>query len=95
MERITLSKRLGTQLRPLTQTGVKQLIQIANKLLSACSGRKNIRDWLYVEDSCAGIDAMARKGACRYACNVATTRSELKSIELILYILKCSPNPRI
>ena len=87
MERITLSGRLGTQLRPLTQTGVKQLIQIANKLLPVCSGGKNIRDWLYAEDSCAGIGAMARKGTCRYACNTAT-RSELKSIELILYIFK-------
>lgn len=60
---------------------------LEGKPLPVYGDGKNIRDWLYVEDNCAGIDAVANKGMCGEVYNIAA-RNELKNIEIIQYILK-------
>ena len=60
---------------------------LEDKPLPIYGDGKNIRDWLYVEDNCAGIDAVAHKGRCGEIYNIAA-QNELKNIEIIQHILK-------
>lgn len=47
----------------------------------------NVRDWLYVEDHCAGIDAVLREGAPGEAYNIGANQ-ERTNLELTRLILK-------
>jgi len=47
----------------------------------------NVRDWLYVEDHCSGIDAVLRKGAPGEAYNIGADQ-ERTNLELTKRILK-------
>lgn len=60
---------------------------LENKPLPVYGDGKNVRDWLYVEDNCAGIDAVACKGICGEVYNIAA-HNELENIEIIQRILK-------
>lgn len=48
---------------------------------------KNVRDWLYVEDNCAGIDVVLRKGKEGEIYNIAG-ESERQNIEITKLVLK-------
>jgi len=48
---------------------------------------KNVRDWLYVEDNCAGIDAVLRRGREGEVYNIAG-ESEKQNIEITKIVLK-------
>ncbi len=48
---------------------------------------KNVRDWLYVEDNCSGIDMILRKGETGEIYNIAG-ESERQNIEITKLILK-------
>jgi dTDP-glucose 4,6-dehydratase len=48
---------------------------------------KNIRDWLYVEDNCAGIDTVLRKGKVGEVYNIAGEQ-ERTNLEITRLILK-------
>lgn len=60
---------------------------LENKSLPVYGDGKNIRDWLYVDDNCAGIDTVAHKGACGEVYNLAA-RDEFENIDVIRRILK-------
>jgi len=47
----------------------------------------NVRDWLYVDDNCAGIDAVLRKGALGEVYNIGGG-SEVKNLALTRHILE-------
>jgi dTDP-glucose 4,6-dehydratase len=47
----------------------------------------NVRDWLYVDDNCAGIDAVLRKGALGEVYNIGGG-NEVKNLALTRQILK-------
>lgn len=51
----------------------------------------NIRDWLYVEDHCAGVDAVLRKGRIgeTYCFGGRSERSNMELTQLILFELGC------
>ncbi len=65
---------------------------LENKPLPVYGDGKNVRDWLYVEDNCAGIDVVARKGICGEVYNIAA-RNELENIEIVQRILKMLGKP--
>ena len=48
---------------------------------------RNVRDWLYVEDNCAGIDTVLRKGRVGEIYNIAG-ENEKQNIEITKLILK-------
>jgi dTDP-glucose 4,6-dehydratase len=48
---------------------------------------KNVRDWIYVEDNCSGIDTVFRKGNTGEAYNIGGG-NEKQNIELTMLILK-------
>jgi dTDP-glucose 4,6-dehydratase len=48
---------------------------------------KNVRDWLYVEDHCSGIDCALRRGECGQVYNVAGG-NERENIQLVRKILE-------
>src|SRR5450756_1271952 len=47
----------------------------------------NVRDWLYVDDNCAGIDAVLRKGALGEVYNIGGG-NEVKNLALTHHILE-------
>ncbi len=47
----------------------------------------NVRDWIYVEDNCRGIDLALRKGKIGEIYNIAAG-NEIKNIDLTGYVLK-------
>jgi dTDP-glucose 4,6-dehydratase len=59
---------------------------LENKKLPVYGDGKNIRDWLYVEDNCAGIDTVAQKGRCGEIYNLGA-QNEFENIEIIRRIL--------
>ena len=52
-------------------------------------GENNVRDWLYVEDHCSGIDTALRRGTPGEIYNVAGG-NERRNIELTMKILECT-----
>lgn len=48
---------------------------------------KNIRDWIYVDDHCRGIDLIIRKGSPGEIYNIGAS-NEISNIELVRLILK-------
>ena len=53
---------------------------------------KNVRDWLYVQDNCEGIDVVLHKGKAGEVYNVGGG-TELENIELLKIILKETGKP--
>ncbi len=60
---------------------------IQGKKLPLYGDGKNVRDWLYVEDNCAGIDLVLRNGAVGEIYNIAG-ESERENIDITKAILK-------
>lgn len=75
---------------------------IPKTILNALSGKKipvygsgmNVRDWIYVEDHCSGIDAVVTEGRMgeTYLIGARNERTNLEVIKLILSKLKKSEN---
>ena len=75
---------------------------IPKTILNALSGKRipvygsgmNIRDWIYVEDHCSGIDAVITRGRMgeTYLIGARNERTNLEVIKLILSKLKKSEN---
>lgn len=53
---------------------------------------KNVRDWLYVEDHCAAVDLVMRKGSVGEIYNIGG-HNERNNLELIKTILKLTDKP--
>lgn len=62
------------------------------KGLSVYADGSNVRDWLYVEDNCGGIDTVLHKGEIGEAYNIGGG-TELPNIELTRLILKLMDKP--
>lgn len=60
---------------------------LQNKKLPLYGDGKNVRDWLYVEDNCTGIDVVLRKGIEGEIYNIAGEQ-ERENIEITKFILK-------
>jgi dTDP-glucose 4,6-dehydratase len=60
---------------------------IQNKKLPLYGDGKNVRDWLFVEDNCRGIDIVLRKGEIGEIYNVAG-ENEKENVEITKLILK-------
>ena len=65
---------------------------LENKPLPVYGDGKNIRDWLYVDDNCAGIDTVAQKGTCGEIYNLGA-KNEFENIEIIRRIVKTLGKP--
>ena len=75
---------------------------IPKTILNALSGKKvpvygsgmNIRDWIYVEDHCSGIDAVITRGRMgeTYLIGARNEKTNLEIIKLILSKLRKSEN---
>jgi dTDP-glucose 4,6-dehydratase len=60
---------------------------LQDKKLPLYGDGKNVRDWLYVEDNCEGIDLVLRKGNVGEIYNIGG-ESEKQNIEITQFILK-------
>lgn len=58
-----------------------------NKAIPVYGDGKQVRDWIYVEDHCLGIDAVLRKGKSGEVYNISSS-SEVPNIEMIKKVLK-------
>ena len=75
---------------------------IPKTIMNALSGKKvpvygsgmNVRDWIYVEDHCSGIDAVIRKGRIgqSYLLGARNERTNLEIVKLILHMLNIDHN---
>ena len=75
---------------------------IPKTILNALSGKKvpvygsgmNVRDWIYVEDHCSGIDVVIKKGRIgqAYLLGARNERTNLEIVKLILHMLKVDYN---
>lgn len=60
---------------------------LLNKKVPLYGDGQNVRDWLYVEDNCRGIDAVLRKGKAGEAYNIGAS-NERTNIEITKLLLK-------
>jgi dTDP-glucose 4,6-dehydratase len=60
---------------------------LANQKLPVYGDGRNVRDWLYVEDHCAAIDAIMHKGKIGEVYNVGG-HNEVSNIEIVKIILR-------
>lgn len=65
---------------------------LADKPLPVYGKGENVRDWLYVEDHCAAIDLVARKGKVGEVYNVGG-HNEKTNLEVVKTILKQLEKP--
>lgn len=65
---------------------------LENKKLPVYADGMNVRDWLYVEDNCSGIDLVLHKGQIGEIYNIGGG-SELTNIELTRTILEMMEKP--
>jgi len=65
---------------------------LEGKRLPVYADGKNVRDWLYVEDNCSGIDLILHKGAAGEAYNIGAD-AELTNIGLTKKILRVMNKP--
>lgn len=59
---------------------------IANKSIPVYGAGDNVRDWLYVEDHCAAVDLVMRKGREGEIYNIGA-HNEISNIELVKLVL--------
>jgi len=86
------SNNFGPYQYPEKMIPLMILNALENKPLPVYGDGKNIRDWLYVEDNCAGIDTVAEKGTCGEIYNLAS-QNEFENLEIIRRILKILGKP--
>ena len=60
---------------------------LEGKKLPLYGDGQNVRDWLYVEDNCAGVDAVLRKGVLGEVYNIGGG-NEAPNIDITKFILK-------
>jgi len=65
---------------------------VSNKPLPVYGDGLNVRDWLFVEDHCAAIDAVLLKGKIGEAYNIGGN-NEWKNIDIVRLILKLLGKP--
>ncbi|HXW98587.1 MAG TPA: GDP-mannose 4,6-dehydratase, partial [Methanomicrobiales archaeon] len=65
---------------------------LRNELLPIYGKGKNIRDWLYVEDNCSGIDTVLRKGKAGQVYNIASGE-EHRNIDVARLVLTLTGRP--
>lgn len=65
---------------------------LANKPLPVYGKGLNVRDWLYVEDHCAAIDLILRKGRIGQVYNIGG-RNEMRNVDLVKKILSILGKP--
>ncbi len=75
---------------------------IPKTIMNALSGKKvpvygsgmNVRDWIYVEDHCSGIDVVIKKGRIgqSYLLGARNERTNLEIVKLILHMLNIDHN---
>jgi len=81
------SNNFGPYQHPEKMIPLMILNALENKALPVYGDGKNIRDWLYVDDNCAGIDCVAQKGTSGEIYNLAA-QNEFENIEVVRRILK-------
>lgn len=86
------SNNFGPYQYPEKMIPLMILNALENKPLPVYGDGKNIRDWLYVDDNCAGIDIVADKGTCGEIYNLAA-QNEFENLEIIRRILKILGKP--
>jgi len=65
---------------------------LENKALPVYGNGKNVRDWIYVEDHCRGVDLAARLGEKGEVYNLGGA-SEMKNIDVVKMILSLLNKP--
>ena len=60
---------------------------LAGKKVPLYGDGKNVRDWIYVEDNCVGIDAILKKGKLGQIYNIGGN-NQMRNIDMIKAILK-------
>ena len=65
---------------------------LGNKPLPVYGDGLNVRDWLYVEDHCAAIDAVLRGGTIGDVYNIGG-ENEMRNIEIVRLILRSLNKP--
>jgi dTDP-glucose 4,6-dehydratase len=86
------SNNFGPYQYPEKMIPLMILNALENKKLPVYGDGKNIRDWLYVDDNCAGIDTVAQKGKCGEIYNLAA-QNEFENLDIIRRILKILGKP--
>lgn len=86
------SNNFGPYQYPEKMIPLMILNALENNPLPVYGDGKNVRDWLYVEDNCAGIDAVAHKGMCGEVYNIAA-HNELENLDIIQRTLKMLDRP--
>lgn len=86
------SNNFGPYQYPEKMIPLMILNALENKPLPIYGDGRNVRDWLYVEDNCAGIDAVACKGLCGEVYNIAA-HNELENLKIIQHILNMLDRP--
>lgn len=66
---------------------------LQGKKLPVYGDGKNVRDWLYVEDHCAAIDLIVRRGQSGRVYNVGG-HGEMRNIDLVTQVLDILGKPR-
>ena len=65
---------------------------LQDKPLPVYGNGKNIRDWLYVDDNCAGIDMVANRGTVGQVYNIAS-QERMENIIVVMRILEYLDKP--
>ena len=86
------SNNFGPYQYPEKMIPLMILNALENKSLPVYGDGKNVRDWLYVDDNCAGIDTVAQKGICGEVYNIAA-QNELENLDIIRRILTMLDRP--
>jgi dTDP-glucose 4,6-dehydratase len=86
------SNNFGPYQYPEKMIPLMILNALENKALPVYGDGKNIRDWLYVDDNCAGIDTVAEKGTIGEIYNLAA-QNEFENLEIIRRVLKILDKP--
>lgn len=66
---------------------------LGNKPIPVYGAGLNVRDWLYVEDHCAAIDLIVRRGQSGRVYNVGG-HGEMRNIDLVTQVLDILGKPR-
>lgn len=66
---------------------------IENKSVPVYGDGKNVRDWLYVEDHCRGIDLVLQKGKVGETYCIGGLTEDISNLEIVKKILKIMGKP--